>query len=216
MGSSKSSKAAATKVQKIEGIADQVIPPSTTVTPTIVSVEPSEVTYPSISKRPYYPRALKLQVVQAVQKGERCHDVAIKFGLRNTQVVYSMLAWNRNQGNHGLTVHGLGTYLTQCAPEDVMNIPIEPHNKNWSTTEASDNLKMLHQFKFNNEGLRLSPSQAATLKTLLESVEEKRKSRHRVLQRKELQIIGSKPKVVKRQKKKKKLQPPSSDDPSML
>ena len=131
---------------------------------------------PVLGHRCYYPRDLKMAVIKAVHKGVKCADVAKQYGLRNSQVVYSILAWNRHQGNHGLTVHGLGTYLKQFEPPEEVR-PAEPPTPSggWCASEASDNLKMLDKFKFKNtgEGLRLSHSQAVMLKSLLESVDTK-------------------------------------------
>jgi hypothetical protein len=142
-----------------------------------------------IGGRKFYPRDLKMAVVRAVRSGGRAIDVASKYRLRNAQVVYSILAWSRHQGNHGLSVHSLAKYLRQCSPEE--EEPAEP-NPDWATTEASDNLRMLDRFKFGGEGLRVSPCQAAILKDLLETVEKKRKAKTLAQRRRKLRSINAK------------------------
>jgi transposase-like protein len=111
------------------------------------------------SNRRYYPRELKRAVVQEVIKGGHCRAIANKYGLRSPQVVYSFLHWYRHQGNHGHTMHSLASFLSQ--KQQQLSISSNDHqaqspqefekdkNGDWFTTsEASDNLKMLDQLKF--------------------------------------------------------------------
>jgi len=125
-------------------------------------------------RRPFYPRALKLEIVNAVQNGEHCRDVARRFRLHNTQVVYKILNWNRNKGDHELTGHRLGTYLKQCETETI-DPELDPNDLSaLPTSVACDNLKRLDEFKCKESEtvVRLSHGQAALLKELLKTIQE--------------------------------------------
>jgi hypothetical protein len=161
-----------------------------------------------------YPPSLKLAVIEEVNKGSLCHDIVKKYGLKNRQVVYGFLQWNKSRGNRELLVDGLQT-LPNCNQSESALTNSDQHtqplmekdmNPDLHTDEAGDQFRFLGE---GGEGLKQLISQASALKALLEYCDRKLQKRKQTMSKGKPRVASVIKKKRKQPRSKKEMQPNS-------